>query len=263
LGKCLAEFPRHSLVVATKVYSPMGDGPNDRGLSAKHIREQCHASLRRLGMDYVDLYQCHRPDGNVPLEETIFAMGELVRQGKILYWGTSEWPAWLIAKAQGLAASLNLPGPVSNQPRYSLLYRHPEAELFQFCRLEGIGNVVFSALAHGLLTGKYPPGQEPPSGTRAADPAQNMVIRKLYWNDENLGKAQTLKRWANEMGVSAAQLSLAWVLRRSEVSSAIMGASKVSQVEDTVAAADTDIPDDLLARLEDLFPGPGETYPMC
>lgn len=262
LGRLLPDFPRSSIFLASKVWAPMGDGPNDRGLSAKHIFEQCHASLARLQTDYLDLYQCHRPDPGTPIAETVRAMEDLARQGKILYWGTSEWPAWMIERARAVAEQIGARGPVSNQPRYSLMYRHPEAELLQYCEVAGIGNVVFSPLAHGVLTGKYTPGQEAPAGTRAADPKQNSVVKRMYWTDELLEKALEFKRLAGELGVSAAQLALAWVLRRSEVSSAIMGASKVSQVEDNAAAADVAIPDDLLATLDETFPGPGVNYPL-
>ena len=262
LGRQLAEFRRESLVIATKVFAPMGEGPNDRGLCAKHIFEQCDASLRRLNVEYVDLYQCHRPVGDTPLAETVRAMADLARRGKILYWGTSEWPAWLIAKANAVAAQLGARPAVSNQPRYSLMYRRPEAELFQFCRSEGVGNVVFSPLAHGVLTGKYTPGAEPPAGTRAADQKQNPVMKGLYWTDDLLTKAQQFKALAEEMGLTAAQLALAWVLRRAEVTSAIMGATKVSQVEDNAAAADVTVPTDVLPKLDELFPGPTEAYPI-
>ncbi|OHB75063.1 MAG: voltage-gated potassium channel [Planctomycetes bacterium RBG_16_64_10] len=262
LGRHLAGFRRASLVIATKVYAPMADGPNDRGLSAKHIYEQCHASLKRLQVDYLDLYQCHRPDAATPLAETVQAMEDLARQGKILYWGTSEWPAWLIAKAHAIAHARGARRAVSNQPRYSLLYRQPEAELFQFCRAEGVGNVVFSPLAHGILTGKYTPGAEPPAGTRAADPKQNMILKRLYWRQDYLEKAQQLKRHATAMQVSAAQLALAWVLLRPEVSSAIIGATRVSQVEENAAAAELAIPADIRRDLDELFPGPSETYPI-
>ena len=262
LGRCLADLPRSALVVASKVFGQMGDGPNDRGLSAKHVFEQCHASLKRLNMDYLDLYQCHRPVADVPLEETVRAMEDLSRQGKIVYWGVSEWPAWMIAQARAVARQIGARGPASDQPRYSLLYRQGEAELFQYCRREGIGTVVFSPLAHGVLTGKYAPGQEPAPGTRAADPQQNAVMKRLYWKQEFLEKARQLKAIAESMGLSAAQLALAWVLRRQEVTSAIMGASKVSQVQENAAAASVQIPPDVLARLEELFPGPGETYPL-
>ncbi|MCX7428094.1 MAG: aldo/keto reductase family protein [Planctomycetia bacterium] len=262
LGRQLADFPRESLVIATKAWAPMGDGPNDAGLSAKHLFEQCHASLRRLGVDYVDLYQCHRPDARTPLEETVRAMEDLARSGKILYWGTSEWPAWLIARANAIADRNHFRPAVSNQPRYNLLYRQPEAELFPFCRHEGIGNVVFSPLAHGVLTGKYGPGEAPPEGTRAADPDQNAVMMGMYWTDEKLVRARQFKGIAEEMGLAASQLALAWTLRRPEVASAIMGASRASQVDENAAAVEVEIPDDVLERLDALFPGPAETYPL-
>jgi len=220
LGKNLAEFPRASIVLATKVCARMGEGPNDGGLSAKHVFEQCHASLRRLKTDYIDLYQCHRPDPSTPLAETVRAMEDLARQGKILYWGTSEWPAWLIARANAVAREIGARPVVSNQPRYNLLYRVPEAELFPYCRRNGIGNVVFSPVAHGILTGKYAPGKPPPPGTRAADPQQNMVIKALYWQDDYLERAVEFKCIAEGMGVTAAQLAIAWILRRREVTSA-------------------------------------------
>lgn len=189
-------------------------------------------------------------------------MEDLTRAGKILYWGTSEWPAWLIERARAVAVSMGGRGPVSNQPRYSLMYRHPEAELLQYCRYAGIGNVVFSPPAHGVLTGKYEPGKEAPKGTRAADPAQNIVMKNLYWTDELLRKAKIFASPAADTGVTAAQPAPAWVLRRDEITSAIIGASKVSQVEENLAAAEIEIPEDLAAKLDELFPGPGETYPL-
>ncbi len=262
LGKLLRDFPRHSFCLASKAFGPMGEGPNDRGLSAKHLNEQCEASLKRLGVDYLDLYQCHRPDGNTPIGETVRTMDDLARSGKILYWGVSEWPAWLIERARSVAIQIGARPPVSDQPRYSLMYRKPEAELFQYCREAGIGNVVFSPLAHGVLTGKYEPGKEPAKGTRAADPKQNAVLKNLYWSDELLEKAQELAAIAGEMGVKPAQLALAWVLRREELTSTIIGASKVAQVEENAAAVDVEIPDDVLEKIESLFPGPGETYPI-
>ena len=262
LSKLLKDQRRSDLVVATKVYAPMGDGPNDSGLSAKHIFEQCDASLQRLNMDYVDLYQCHRPDGTVPVEETVQAMGDLIRRGKVLYWGVSEWPAWRIMEANAWCDRLNIPRAVSNQPRYNMLYRAPEAELFQYCRYQGIGNVVFSPLAHGVLTGKYEPGQPPPAGTRAASEQHNKVMMNLYWHDDYLKRAQELPRLAGDLNCTPAQLSLAWILRRGEVSSAIIGASKVQQVEDNAAAANVQLTDDVCQRLDELFPGPGETYGM-
>lgn len=262
LGKCLSEFPRSSLVIASKVYAQMGDGPNDRGLRAKHVIEQCDASLKRLGIDYLDLYQCHRPVKDTPIEETVRAMEDLARRGKILYWGTSNFPGWMISEANRAADRMGARSAISNQPRYSLLYRVPEMELFQYCRYAGIGNVVYSPLAHGVLSGKYAPGQPPAAGTRAANDKTNTVIKNMYWSDEKLQAVQQLRKLAEGMGATTPQLALAWVLRRPEISSAITGASKISQVEDNVAAAAIRIPDDVLQQIEKLFPGPEENYPL-
>lgn len=256
LGRCLADLPRSSLIVLTKVWAPMGEGPNDRGLSAKHIKEQCHASLRRLKMDYIDIYMCHRPDPTTPLEETIWAMEDLIRQGKVLYWGVSEWPAWMMVKAQHLARELGARPLVVNEPRYNLLYRYPEHEVFPVCQMEGIGNVVFSPLAHGLLTGKYKPGAPPPEGTRAADPEQNAVMMSLYWTEENKRKGQELARIAAEMGTSAAALAIAWILRHPAVTSVILGTRTVDQVQQNLKALEVKIPPEVAERLETLYPLP-------
>ncbi len=256
LGLCLAEYPRSSLVVLTKVFAPMGDGPNDRGLSAKHIKEQCHASLRRLGMDYVDIYMCHRPDPTAPLEETIRAMDDLARQGKILYWGVSEWPAWRMVKAQHIARELGARPPVVNEPRYNLLFRYPEAEVFPVTLNEGIGNVTFSPLAHGLLTGKYVPGEPPAKDTRAADPEQNAVMMGMYWSDENIRKGRELAKIAAEMGTTAARLAIAWAVRHPAVSSVILGVRTVAQFEDDLEALEVKIPPEVRERLEELYPAP-------
>jgi voltage-dependent potassium channel beta subunit len=258
LGKHLKAYPRSSLAVLSKVFSPMGTGPNDRGLSAKHIFEQCHASLDRLGMDYLDIYMCHRPDPSVPLEETIRAMEDLARQGKILYWGVSEWSPQDMVKAQAVAQRINARPIGVNEPRYNLLYRFPEPEVFPTTAAEGIGNVVFSPLAHGMVTGKYPPGQDAPEGTRAADPDQNAVIKALYWTEENKIKGQKLAEIAEGMGVTGAQLSIAWCLRRSEVTSVIIGATRVAQVEENLKAAEIDLPEDVVEQLEDLYPPSGD-----
>jgi voltage-dependent potassium channel beta subunit len=255
LGKILQNYDRDDYVLATKVWSPMGDGPNDRGLSTKHVFEQCHASLRRLQTDYIDLYQCHRADPSTPLEETIRIMDDLARAGKILYWGVSEWPSALIQEACDLAKMMGCRPPVSNQPRYSLLWREPEEEVFPTCLKCGLGNVVFSPLAHGVLTAKYEPGQPPPAGTRAADETQNRIMMDLYWTDENLRKAKRLAEMAGDLGLTAAQLSLAWCLRHPAVTSVISGVTKVSQLEDNLKAADAVIPDDVYQALNELFPG--------
>ena len=256
LGDCLADYPRESFVLTTKVWAPMGEGPNDRGLSAKHVREQCEASLRRLKMDYIDLYLCHRPDPATPLEETIRVMDDLARQGKVIYWGVSEWPAGLVAEAVGLARQMGCRGPVADEPRYSLLYRYPEEDVFPTCLRLGLGNVVFSPLAHGLLTGKYRPGEPPPPGTRAADDTQNTVLNKLYWSEENLRRCQEMAALAGEMGVTPAQLALGWCLRHPAVTSCIIGASRASQIEENVEAAGLTIPEEVAEKLDALFPAP-------
>lgn len=256
LGRHLRKFPRSSLFVLTKVYAPMGDGPNDRGLSAKHLFEQCHASLRRLKMDYVDLYMCHRYDESTPLEETVRALEDLARQGKILYWGVSEWTAAQMVRGNAVARELGARPIGVNQPRYNLLWRYPEKEVFPTTRAEGIGNVIFSPLAHGMLTGKYPPGQDAPPGTRAADPDQNSVIKNLYWTEENKKKGQAFATIAKEMGVTAAELAIAWCLRNPAVTSVILGARKVEQLEENLKALDVKIPDDVAKKLEELYPAP-------
>ncbi len=254
LGKCLAELPRSDLFVLTKVFAPMGDGPNDRGLSAKHIREQCEASLKRLGMDYVDVYMCHRPDPATPVEESVRAMEDLARAGKIIYWGISEWPAPMIVKANAIAKEIGARPMAVSQPRYSLLYRYPEQLLFPTTDGEGIGNVVFSSLAHGMLTGKYKPGEEAPAGTRAADDRQNAVIKALYWNEKNKEKAQELVTIAKDLGVSAAELAIAWCLRNPSVTSVILGATRVEQVEQNLKAVGLELSEDVIERLDTLFP---------
>jgi len=259
LGKCLADYPRSSLFLLTKVFAPMGPGPNDKGLSAKHIVEQCHASLKRLGTDYIDLYMCHRPDPDTPLEETIRAMEDLARQGKILYWGVSEWPAELMVKANAIAREMGARGIGVNEPRYSLLYRWPEGSVFPTTASEGIGNVIFSGLAHGILTGKYKPGGDVPAETRMSSEDTNAVLKMLYWSEENKKKSQELVTMAGDLGTTAAVLSLAWCLRRPEVTSTIIGATKVSQVEDNAKAADLVIPEDVLKHMDELFPAPKMT----
>jgi voltage-dependent potassium channel beta subunit len=256
LGRFLSRFPRDSYVLATKVWAPMGDGPNDRGLSRKHIFEQCHASLKRLGTDYIDLYQCHRYDPDTPLEETIRALDDLIKQGKILYWGVSEWSATQIAEAMSFCNRWGLNPPVSNQPRYSLLWRYPEKEVFPLCQARGIGQVVFSPLAHGVLTGKYKPGQPPPAGTRAADPSQNAIMMDLYFHDDTLRKVEEMSQLAHEMDLSTAQLAIAWILHNRVVSSVILGVTRVAQLEDNLRAAEAKLSDDVVAKLEELFPVP-------
>ncbi len=249
LGRALARYPRDSLVVATKVYFPMGEGPNDRGLSRKHITEQCNQSLRRLGMDYVDLYQCHRPDPEVPLEETLRALDDLVRAGKVLYVGVSEWGAELLEEAHAIADRRLLDKLVSNQPQYSMLWRKIEHEVIPISEQLGIGQVVWSPLAQGVLSGKYAPGEQPPSGSRAAHESDANFMR-AFMRDEVLASVQALRPIADELSISMAQLALAWVLRQDNVASAIVGASRPEQVDDNAAASSVELDGDVLGRID-------------
>jgi voltage-dependent potassium channel beta subunit len=252
VGRALNGFERDSYFLATKVYFPMGEGPNDRGLSRKHITEQCHASLKRLGVDYVDLYQCHRYDEDTPLEETLRALDDLVRQGKVLYVGVSEWRADQIADALRLAKEMNLDRIVSNQPRYNMIQRHIEAEIIPLCEREGVGQVVFSPLAQGVLTGKYLPGEVPKEGTRAADSESNRFMQQLM-NKEVLSAVNKLRSVASDAGLSMSQLALVWILGHENVSSAIIGASLPEQVEDNVKAAGVRLSADVVSKIDGIL----------
>jgi aryl-alcohol dehydrogenase-like predicted oxidoreductase len=249
VGRALRALPREDVVVATKVFFPMGDGPNDGGLSRKHVTEQCHASLRRLEMDYVDIYQCHRFDQSTPLDETCRAMDDLVRRGSILYWGVSEWMPDQMHDAVSLCGREGLHPPISDQPRYSLLERGIEAEVLAACAELGLGVLAFSALAQGVLTGKYAGIDDPPEDSRAADPAAGAFLMRLLTQD-NLGVVQRLRPIAADLGCSLAQLAIAWALRRREVSSVLVGASKRSQVDDNVAASGIALDATALERIE-------------
>jgi voltage-dependent potassium channel beta subunit len=252
VGRALNGFERDSYFLATKVYFPMGEGPNDRGLSRKHITEQCHASLKRLGVDYVDLYQCHRYDEDTPLEETLRALDDLVRQGKVLYVGVSEWRADQIADALRLAKEMNLDRIVSNQPRYNMIQRHIEAEIIPLCEREGVGQMVFSPLAQGVLTGKYLPGEVPKEGTRAADSESNRFMQQLM-NKEVLSAVNKLRSVASDAGLSMSQLALAWILGHENVSSAIIGASRPEQVEDNAKAAGVRLSADVVSEIDGIL----------
>jgi aryl-alcohol dehydrogenase-like predicted oxidoreductase len=252
VGRALKDYSRASYVLATKVYFPMGNRPNDHGLSRKHIMEQCHASLRRLGTDYIDLYQCHRYDPEVPLEEVLRALDDLVTQGKVLYVGVSEWSATQLADAVYTARELNLDRIVSNQPIYNMLQRYIEPEILPLCEREGIGQVVFSPLAQGVLTGKYQPGQQPQQGTRAADPESNTFMHDLM-NEKTLTAVQQLRSVAEQNGYTLAQLALAWVLRKPIISAAIIGASRPQQVEENAKASEMTLSDDVLQRIDEIL----------
>jgi voltage-dependent potassium channel beta subunit len=239
LGPILRELDRGALVLATKVYFPMGDSPNERGLSRKHIRDQVDRSLARLRVDYIDLYQCHRYDGVTPLEETCGMMNDLVRQGKILYWGVSEWNADQIAAAATLCAARGWPAPIGSQPQYSALWRRAETRVLPTCRRYGLGNVVWSPLAMGILTGKYADASRPPEGSRAAGAFKDMM--EDYFTQPVLDAVQKLVPLAQGAGCTLAQLSLAWCLREPAVTSTIVGATKIEHVDENLAAADLDV----------------------
>src|SRR5947207_9694912 len=253
-GRALCKFPRDSYVVATKVYFPMSDGPmpNNRGLSRKHIREQCEASLKRLGLDYIDLYQAHRYDSETPLEETLRAFDDLVRQGKVLYVGVSEWRAEQITDALAIAYHLGLDRIVSNQPQYNMIWRVIESEVIPLCEKEGIGQIVWSPIAQGVLTGKYQPGDAPPSGSRATDPSGSSFIEG-YLTDDILRRVQELKPVAGEAGLSLAQLAVAWVLQNPNVSAAIVGATRPEQVRENVRASGVRLDPGLMRRIDEIL----------
>jgi aryl-alcohol dehydrogenase-like predicted oxidoreductase len=250
LGRALRGVRRESVEIATKVYWPMGSGRNDRGLSRKHVTESLHASLRRLQTDYVDLYQAHRYDHEAPVEETMRAFDDLVRAGKVLYVGVSEWRAEEIAAALRVAGEMGLDRIVSNQPQYNMLWRVIEAEVVPLCAKEGIGQVVFSPIAQGVLTGKYLPGDAPPAGSRATDPAGSRFISRSL-GDETLGAVQRLRPLAGEAGLSLAQLAVAWVLQNPGVSAAIIGATRPEQVRENVKASGVTLDAGLMRRIDE------------
>jgi voltage-dependent potassium channel beta subunit len=254
LGPILAELNRDELVLATKVYFPMGQGVNERGLSRKHVRHQIDHSLRRLRVEYVDLYQCHRYDVTTPLEETCQMMNDVVRAGKTLYWGTSEWSADQIAAAVTLCRARGWAVPVSNQPQYSALWRGIEERVLPVSEAYGIGNVVWSPLAMGILTGKYTDAAHPPPGTRAASGGREMM--EDYFTQPVLDAVQRLKPLADEAGCTMAQLALAWCLRQRAVTSVIVGATKVSHVDDNAAAGDLNPDPSLFRRMDEILATP-------
>ncbi|WP_084965623.1 aldo/keto reductase family protein [Thermoactinospora rubra] len=252
LGRALKGVRREGLEIFTKVYWPTGPGPNDRGLSRKHIFESIHGSLRRLQTDYVDLYQAHRFDYSTPLEETLRAFDDLVRQGKVLYVGVSEWTADQIAQALKIADEMGFDRIVSNQPQYSMLWRVIEAEIVPLSRREGVSQIVWSPIAQGVLTGKYLPGQAPPAGSRATDPSGSNFISR-YLDDDVLTRVQQLKPIAADLGLSMAQLAIAWVLQNPNVASAIIGASRPEQVRDNVKASGVKLDADVLKKIDEIL----------
>jgi aryl-alcohol dehydrogenase-like predicted oxidoreductase len=252
LGEALEGVRRESLEILTKVYWPTGPGgPNDVGLSRKHIHESINGSLTRLKTDYVDVYQAHRYDTETPLEETMEAFADVVRAGKALYIGVSEWTADQLQEGHRLARELRIPF-VSNQPQYSMLWRVIEAEVVPASEELGIGQVVFSPIAQGVLTGKYLPGQQPPEGSRATDANGSNFVRR-FLTDDVLNRVQELKPLADEAGLTLAQLAVAWVLQNANVSSAIIGASRPEQVAENVKASGVKLDEGLLKRIDEVL----------
>jgi aryl-alcohol dehydrogenase-like predicted oxidoreductase len=252
LGRALHGLRRESLEIFTKVYWPTGPGPNDRGLSRKHIIESVHGSLRRLRTDYLDLYQAHRYDHETPIEETMRAFDDLVRQGKVLYVGVSEWRAEEISGALAIADQLGLDRIVSNQPQYNMLWRVIESEVIPLSAKEGIGQIVWSPIAQGALTGKYLPGEGPPAGSRATDASGSGFIGG-YLTDDILARVQDLLSVAKEAGLTMAQLAVAWVLQNRAVSAAIIGATRPEQVRENVRASGVRLGEDVLSRIDDIL----------
>jgi len=252
LGRALNGERREGLEIFTKVFWPTGPGPNDKGLGRKHILESIDNSLKRLQTDYIDLYQAHRYDHTTPLEETMLAFADVVRAGKALYIGVSEWRAEEIRAAKELADELHVP-LISNQPQYNMLWRVIEAEVVPTCVELGISQIVWSPIAQGALTGKYKPGEQPPAGSRATDASGGANMIKRWLEDDILTRVQQLKPIADELGLSMAQLAVAWVLQNDNVASAIVGASRPEQVEDNVKAAGVTLETAVLKQIDEIL----------
>ncbi len=257
MGQAIADLPREALVVSSKVFWPTMPGPNGRGLSRKHIMESIHASLKRLDVEYLDIYYCHRFDPDTPLEEIVYTMDTLIRQGKILYWGTSEWSAAQIARAWAVAREHHMAPPVVEQPQYSMFRRRRvEQDLVPVARDLGIGLTTWSPLFYGILTGKYNDGI--PTGSRAS--LESMAWMRDFITPERIAKVRALTALAHELGLSPAQLAIAWLLRLEEVSAVITGATKIPQLEENIAASEAvdKLTDDVLERIEQILGNPGD-----
>ncbi|MBB4911572.1 aldo/keto reductase family protein [Actinophytocola algeriensis] len=261
LGRALRGVRRESVEICTKVYWPTGPGVNDRGLSRKHIMESANASLRRLRTDYVDLYQAHAFDHETPLEETLRAFDDLIRQGKVLYVGVSEWRAEEISAALAIAGELGLDRIVSNQPEYNMIWRVVESEVVPLCTREGISQIVWAPIAQGTLTGKYLPGSAPPAGSRATDDRGGSECIAQYLTDDILSRVQQLRPVADEAGLTLAQLAVAWTLQNPNVASAIVGASRPEQIRENVRAAGVTLDKALLRRIDEILAGQIVTDP--
>ena len=249
VGETLKAFPRESYVLATKVFGKMGDGPNDQGLSRKHIMEQCDASLKRLGMDYIDIYYCHRFDPETPVEETLRALDDLVRQGKVLYVGVSMWTAAQMEEALAVADRYLLDRIVVNQPLYNMFERSIAKEIIPLGEKKGIGQVVYSPLAQGVLTGKYAARESMPENSRAS----KLGADRLKISEDRLHKVRQLGEIAQDLGITVGQLALAWILRQGNVASALVGASRPEQVEENVNASGMKLTADTLEAIEQIL----------
>ena len=254
LGRALVGVPRESIEVFTKVYWPTGAGVNDRGLSRKHIMHSIDASLKRLKLEHVDLYQAHRFDVETPLEETMLAFADIVRQGKALYIGVSEWDADQITRGAALARELKVPF-ISNQPQYSMLWRVIEQEVIPASQDAGMSQIVWSPMAQGILSGKYLPGQPPPAGSRATDELSGKNFIARWMNDDVLTRVQKLKPIAEKAGITMAQMSIAWTLQNKNVASAIVGATRPEQLDDNVKAAGVVLDADTLKAIDNVLDG--------
>jgi voltage-dependent potassium channel beta subunit len=256
LGKAIGGLKREELVIATKCFFPMSDSPNDRGLGRKHIFESVHASLKRMKIDYIDLMQFHRFDAETPLDETARAIDDLIKQGKVLYWGVSEWKAEQITDLVHITKELNTNPPASNQPNYSMLHRVIEPAVLPTCEKFGIGSIVFSPLAQGVLTGKYKPGQPAPEGSRGADDTSNNFMQRLL-TEENLTRVQKLSEFAEAHGQPLGRFALAWILRQPGVSSVIVGATRLEQIVENVQASGVLLSADVWQQAEAILEGRG------
>jgi aryl-alcohol dehydrogenase-like predicted oxidoreductase len=261
LGKALKGVRRESYELFTKVYWPTGTGKNDRGLSRKHIMESVHASLKRLQTDHIDLYQMHRFDYETPLEESLSAFDDLIRQGKVHYIGFSEWSADQISSALTIQGDRGYNRFVSSQPQYSMLWRVIESKVVPLCEKEGIGQIVWSPIAQGVLTGKYLPGKKAPAGSRATDKKSGAGMISRWMRDEVLEAVQKLKPIADEVGLSMSQLALAWALANPNVSSVIMGATKPAQVKENVKASGVKLEPAILKKIDAALGNIPETDP--
>jgi voltage-dependent potassium channel beta subunit len=252
MGKAVRDLQRETLVLSSKVFWPNWPGPNGRGLSRKHITESVHASLRRFGLEYLDLYYCHRYDPDTPLEELVWTMNDLIHQGKILYWGTSEWEATQVSQAIGVARQYNLIPPAMEQPQYNLFHRsRVERELSYLCRENGLGLTTWSPLYNGILSGKYNEGV--PEGSRAALPEMSWVRDRI--TPELVAQVRRLTQLAQEVELTTAQLAIAWLLRRKEVSSVITGATSPEQLDENITAGEAveKLTDDVLDKIEQII----------